>query len=295
MDAVIMTYCLKNALPDEDPSMEDVLRLAGAEGFDVEIYGGRWTPSEDLRTAAESARKVAEASGGSVPAYGSGTRLGHPDPQTGSDLMSKLKVDVEVCRILGANVLTFPIIDCQPVSPDRPGADQGLYFEKALPYIIDQAREISEYASGHEVDLAVVNHCFLCYLGWHQKWSSKITDRPNFGAGVDPGNYLHYGHEDAVSACQLVGDWAKMARAGDMVTRPEEETLVSFESNGRLPFFQAVVFGEGAIDQKGCYTNLKDAGGDGVGSLNSDGRAEDGPREAIRRSMSNLRSGLKAI
>ena len=44
MDAVIMTYCLKNALPDEDPSMEDVLRLAGAEGFDVEIYGGRWTP-----------------------------------------------------------------------------------------------------------------------------------------------------------------------------------------------------------------------------------------------------------
>jgi sugar phosphate isomerase/epimerase len=295
MDAVIMTYCLKNALSEKDPSMGDVIRLAGAEGFGVEVYGGGWNPDEDLRNAAESAVKVAESSGVRMPAYGSGTRLGHPDPRKSEDLMAGLKIDVEVCEILGAGVLTFPIIDCQPVPPDRPDADQGMYFDRVLPFIVDQAQEISGFAAERGVDLAVVNHCFLCYLGWHQKWICKLTDRPNFGAGVDPGNYLHYGHEEPASACELVGKWAKMARAGDVVTRPEEETEAAFKSEGRLPFFQPVVFGQGEIDQKACYSGLKRAGFDGVVSLKSAGRSEGGPLEAIRESMESLSLLLKDI
>jgi sugar phosphate isomerase/epimerase len=295
MDAVIMTYCLKNALPEQNPDVEDVVRLAGAEGFDLEIYGGRWDPEEDPRKAAEATRKVAEASGVRLPAYGSGTRLGHPDPVKSAEQIAALKVDVEVCEILGAGVVTFPIIDCQPVSPDRPDAGQGMYFEKVLPFIVDQAREVADFAQDRGVGLAVVNHCFLCYLAWHQKWISRLSDRPNLGAGVDPGNYLHYGHEDPVSACGQVGNYAKMARAGDMVTRPEEETEAAFRSEGRLPFFEPVVFGTGEIDQRGCYSNLKAAGFDGVVSLKSAGRSEGGPLEAIRESMENLKTLLKDI
>ena len=112
---------------------------------------------------------------------------------------------------------------------------------------------------------------------------------------MDPGNYLHYGHEDPVGPCQELAEFTKMARAGDMVTRPETETESEFREHGSLPFFQPVIFGEGEIDQKACYGNLKAGGFDGVVSLKSAGRSDQGPLEAIRQSMGNLKSLLEQV
>ena len=293
MQAAIMTYCLKNGLAEGQDDMASIVRLAGAEGFDLlEVNGGGWRPDQDLRAAAESLREVGNAEGVLFPVYGSGTRLGHPDAGKSGAAMSHLKTEIEVCGILGAAVLTLPIIDAQPLPPDRPEADQGLHFERLLPFILDQAVELADFAAGHSVEIAVLNHCFVCYLSWHQKWIARLTDRANLGACVDPGNYLHYGREDPVSACRALQGCAKMARAGDMVGLAEEQTVASYRENGRLRFSETRVFGEGEMDQVACYRQLKEGGFEGVVSLKTAGPSDAGPLDAIRRSMTNLRKLL---
>ena len=295
MEAAIMSYCLKNALPKGEQDLEAILRLAGEEGFAVEVYGGIWQVEGDRRKAAEEVRKLADAAGVRMPVYGSGTRLGFLNPEKRAESMAALKEEVEICKILGGNAVTFPIIDAQPVPPDRPGADQGLHFGRVLPALVEQAGELADFAAGHGVDLAVLNHCFVCYLSWHQKWIAKLADRPNLGACVDPGNYRHYGCEDPVSACRTLQGYAKMARAGDAVTMPEEETVAGFRNNGQLSFYRSTIFGEGEIDQAACYRLLKEGGFDGVVSLKTGGPSDAGPLDAIRRSMANLKKLLAEI
>jgi sugar phosphate isomerase/epimerase len=295
MEAAIMSYCLKNVLPENEQGMEEIVRLAGEEGLTVEVYGGGWKTGGDLRVAAEGLRRLADGAGVRMPVYGSGTRLGYPQAERRDAELTKLKQEVEVCKILGGTVVTFPIIDAQPMPPDRPGTDQGMPFERLLPFLVEQAVELADFAAEQGVDLAVLNHCFVCYLSWHQKWIGKLADRPNLGACVDPGNYLHYGGEDPVSACRTLQGCAKMARAGDAVALPEDETVDSFWERGRLSRSRPAIFGEGEIDQAACYGLLKAGGFDGVVSLKTAGPSEAGPLDAIRRSMENLRTLLKEI
>ncbi|MBT5711320.1 hypothetical protein HOI71_09780, partial [Candidatus Poribacteria bacterium] len=94
MQPAIMTYCLESVLPEGERGVEDVLRLAAREGMEcVEFYAGRWEVDGDRRRAAESVRKLADAAGVRMPAYGSGTRLGHLGEQRAACL-DELKAEV---------------------------------------------------------------------------------------------------------------------------------------------------------------------------------------------------------
>ena len=294
MQAAIMSYCLQNALPQEERTLENVLKLAAEEGVpSIEPYmGGRG--DEDVRKTAESIRKLANELGVALPAYGSGTRLGEIGPNRQPN-MDKLKEEVEACAIMGATVVTFPVVDGQPVPPDQPKASVGVRFERMLPVLVEQTQELADHAATFNVELALLNHCFLVYLGWHQKWLAKLTERANFGACVDPGNYLHYGFQDPVEVCAELSGMAKMVRAGDVAPTPEDEIVAGFKKNGEFRPWGATRFGEGAIDQESCYRNLAQGGYKGVISLKTAGASPDGPLAAVRYSWKALSDLLDRI
>ena len=84
MRAAVMSYCLKNALPENEQTMENILRLASKEGIEnIEIYAGQWQFEGDIRKVTESLRNIADSVGVKLPVYGSGTRVGHIGPLIG--------------------------------------------------------------------------------------------------------------------------------------------------------------------------------------------------------------------
>ncbi len=291
----MMSYCLRSALDANNRSMDRIVALASDEGIGtLELYGGGWEVEGDLRKAAEELRRQADDRGVELPVYGSGTRLGSIGPNREPN-MKQLKLEAEVCSILGATVMTYPVVDGQPVPIDKPGAEVGIRFEKMLPVLVEQVQELADHASGFGVDIAVLNHCFLVYLGWHQAWLTRLAKRSNAGVCVDPGNYLHYGHQDPVDVCRELSGMTKMVRAGDVARKPDEEVVAAFEASGEFSPWGAAPLDAGVIDQMACYRNLAAGGYDGVVSLKSPGPSPDGPLAAIRLAWKTLNEQLKGL
>jgi sugar phosphate isomerase/epimerase len=237
---------------------------------------------------------LADDLGVGMPVMGSGTRLGHLDGSRESN-MAQLKAEVEACAILGGNVMTLPIVDGQPVPVDKPNAIVGVRFEQMLPELVAQLQELADHALKFNVELAVLNHCFLVYLGWHQKWLTLLSERENVGACVDPGNYLHYGHEEPEAVCRELGGMAKMARAGNVAPTPQADVIEQFKIDGRFQPWQAAPFDTGVIDQVACYQALANGGFGGVVSLKTAGNHPDGPLAAIRHSWQALNNAVKKV
>jgi sugar phosphate isomerase/epimerase len=298
----IMTYCLKNALPDSERNIENLIRLAAEEGFDLEVYSPDLEQGdEDIRKLAGSARKLADECGVEILSFGTGARIGNVHPERAAESMETLKESLEVAEILGAEVISFAAIDSQPVPPNQPKAQFGMRFDRALPYIVEQMQELADEAAGRDLNIALVNHCFLVYLGIHQHWISLLTDRPNAGACVDPGNYLFYtyGSEDPVRETKLAAKYAKLVRAGDWAVAPDDEIVKRYRSpkgQDRGVFNCAgAIFGQGEVDHETCFRILADAGYDGFVSLKVGGTSEAGLLDAIRTSMKNLSEMLASM
>ncbi len=271
MKSGIMTYCLKNALPESERNIERLIQLAAEEGFDLEVYSPDLKQGDtDVRKLAESTRKLADECGVRIFSFGTGARVGDIDQKLMARNMKELKEALEVAEILGAETICPAAIDSQPMPPNESGALFGMRFDRALPYIVEQMQELADEAVERNVSIALVNHCFLVYLGVHQHWISLLTDRPNAGACVDPGNYLYYtyGSADTVRETKLAARHAKLVRAGDWTVAPDEEILERY----RLPegktsgIFNCtgVIFGEGEVDHEACFKALADAGYDGL-------------------------------
>jgi len=295
MKAAMMSYCMRSALPKDAQTMPDILKLAAQEGIrTIELYVGGWPEEGEVRKAVEELKPLADDLGIALPVMGSGTRLGCLGEE-GQENMAQLKQEVEACALIGANVMTLPIEDGQPVPIDQPNARVGIRFERMLPELVAQLQELADYAKGYDVSLAVLNHCFLVYLGWHQKWLSVLSERDNVGACVDPGNYLHYGFQDPEPVCCELASVAKMVRAGNVEPVPEADVVAEFKSSGEFKPWRAASFNDGVIDQKACYQNLCDGGYGGYASLKTAGTSSDGPLAALRQSWRALNDMLDDV
>ena len=275
--------------------MENLIRVAAEEGFDLEVYYPDLEQGDrDIRELAESARKLSDKCGVRILSLGMSARIGDVNPKLAAENMIELKKNLEVADILGAEVVCFASIDSQPLPPHQPEAQFGMQFDRTLPYMIEQMQELADEAAERDLNTALLNHCFLVYLGIHQRWISLLTDRPNAGICVDPGNYLFYtyGSADPVSETKLCAKHTKLVRVGDWAVAPDDEVLERYRAaasgQGRLFNCTGVILGEGEVDHEACFRILADAGYDGFVSLKVAGVSENGPMAAIRTSMNNL-------
>jgi sugar phosphate isomerase/epimerase len=292
MQVAVMGHCLNALLPAEERSVEGRVRVAAEAGITVvEPFGGTWPADADCRRTAEAARREGDRLGVSYPVFGSNTRLGETG-ERGTESLAALKREIEACQILGASVLTTAAIDAQPVTLDA-SSGYGLPFERAIGGLLEPLRELAAYGAERGVRVAVLNHCSLVYLSWHQEWLVRLADHPGAGATVDPGNYLYYGGEDPVAATRRLAPHAAVIRMGDWRPRPDEEVRAEFKRSGRLSLWDSAPLGEGVVDHVECFRLLAAARYDGVVSLKSPGPPIPDARRALLQALERLRGWVK--
>ena len=285
MQITVMGHCLNALLPPDQRTIENRVRAAADAGIaQVEPFGGTWPADVDPRRTAERVRQEGERRGVSFPAFGSNTRLG-PAGDGGRTALETLKREVEACQILGAAVLTTAAIDAPPVDA---ATGQSVPFERAIGGLLEPLRELAEYAAERGVRMAVLNHCALVYLSWHQEWLIRLADHPAAGAAVDPGNYLYYGCEAPEEATRRLAPQAALMRIGDWRPRPEAAVREEFARSGRLSLWESAPLGEGVVDHVRCLQLLREAGYSGVVSLKSPGPPLPDADEALRQAWSRL-------
>jgi sugar phosphate isomerase/epimerase len=298
MQIAVMGHCLNALLPTEERTPESRVRAAAEAGIiQVEPFGGTWPAEVDCRQTAEVVRREGDRLGVSFPVYGSNTRFGETGEwgQRGMSArgsLAALKRELEACQILGARVLTTAAIDVQPVE-SRSGL--GIPFERAIGGLRESLRELAAEAAARGVRIAVLNHCALVYLSWHQEWLVRLADHPAVGAAVDPGNYLYYGSEDPVEATRRLATHAAIVRIGDWRPRSEAAVREEFQRSGRLSLWESVPLGEGVVDHVRCLRLLRDAGYDGVVSLKSPGPPVPDAATALRRAVERLRQWVEEV
>lgn len=287
MQITVMGHCLNALLPAEERTIENRVRVAAEAGIThVEPFGGTWPADVDPRQTARLVRREGDRRGVRFPAFGSNTRLGAAD-DGGRAALEVLKREVEACQILGAAVLTTAAIDAQPVDA---ASGLGVPFERAIGALLEPLRELAEHAAAHGVRIAVLNHCSLVYLSWHQEWLVKLADHPAAGASVDPGNYMYYGGESPVEATQRLAAHAALVRIGDWRPRTEEAVRADWARTDRLSLWESVPLGEGVVDHLACFRLLREAGYDGIVSLKSPGPPVPDAATALRRAVERLRA-----
>lgn len=282
MQIAVMSHNLRALLPDGAGGLEEQVRAAAAAGIGaVEPFGGAWPAEEDCRRTAERVRAEGDRCGVTFPAYGSNRRLGDPAALPG------LLREVEACALLGARVITVPVIDAQPVAAGaQPG--MGLPFERAVGLLVPPLRELGAAAATCGVKVGVLTHGALVFLSWHQEWLTVLAAHPAIGVTTDMGNCLYYGGEAPEAAARRLAPRTLLARAGDWRPRPEAAVREEFERDGRLSAWESAPLGEGVVDHPGCLALLRDGGFDGVVSLKSPGPPLPDAATALRRAVERL-------
>jgi sugar phosphate isomerase/epimerase len=283
MQVAVMGHCLRALLPEGASTPEAQVRAAAEAGIDaVEPFGGAWPADADCLRTAERVRAEGDRCGVTFPAYGSNLRLGDPGALPG------LLREVEACAILGAGVLTVPVIDAQPVTADAaPGL--GLPFERAVALLVPPLRELATAAEARGVRIGVLTHGALVFSSWHQEWLARLTEHPAAGVTVDPGNCLYYGGEAPEAAAERLAPRAVLMRAGDWRPRQEAAVRAEFAERGRLSAWESAPLGEGIVDHPRCLALLRAGGFDGVVSLKSPGPPAPDAATALRRAVTRLR------
>jgi|GEM_PF-979764 len=291
----VMSYSLSTLLENEEPTWQRLLEVAadvGAEG--IEFYASHWGVTAEDVGCADAVGARAAALGVEVFALGSGARLGFADERR-HEAMATLRTQIRAAAAVGAKVVTFPAIDAPPVPPGRDPAQGGLDFGAGAGPLVQQVKELSDFASEHSVQLALLNHCFFICSSWHQEWVTRLSGSNRVGACLDPGNYLYYTDEDPVSATRRLAGDIHMVRLGDWVRRDESDVAAEFAEGKRLQLYEGAPFGEGDVDHAACLQILKASGYRGFLSMKSAGPSRDGPAAALRQALKRVRTMIGAL
>ena len=290
-----MSYPLAALLENEVPTWQRLLEVAADVGADgIEFYDSHWGVTLEDVECANDVRTRARALDIEVFALGSGTRLGFADERR-DEAMETLRTQILAAAAVGAEVVTFPAIDVPPVPTGRDPALGGLDFGAGAGPLVQQVKELADFAGEHSVRLALLNHCFFISSSWQQEWVAKLSGSAWVGACLDPGNYLYYCDEDPVSAtCRLAGN-IHMVRLGDWERRGDNEIAAGFEEGRRLQLYQGAPFGEGEVDHATCFEILKASGYRGFLSVKSPGPSADGPAVALRQALERTRAMARAV
>jgi len=290
-----MSFCLVNLLEKGEQTPENVLRVAAARGLDgVEFYEREWGGDPGELDRAEELRSLAASLGVEIFAIGSGTRVGFHDERR-SRALETLRTQIRIAAAVGAQVVTFPAIDSQPVPPGRDPGDGGLAFSRGVGPLVEQIQELAEFAGELSVRLAILNHCFFVSSSWNQEWAIKLAAAENVGACLDPGNYLFYECEDPVAAAKRLAGTVMNVRLGDLTRRDDQEVVEEFGREGRLAIYRPAIFGEGEVDHRRCLRILRERGYDGFVSLKNAGHSPQGPADAFARSVAGIRTLVEAL
>ncbi len=211
---------------------------------------------------------------------------------SGGDLeaeIEQVKAQVRVAHALGV-----PRMRHDATAGFPPGREGPSGFDDALPVLADACRRITGYAAELGIQTMVENHGYFCQDSERLEKLVKAVDRPNFGALVDIGNFACT-DEDCPSAVARLMPCAFHVHAKDFHYRPGGAPQ---PGDGWFPtrggnYLRGAVLGRGEVPVLQCLEAVKEAGYDGVLSIEYEGLED--VLTAIETSHENLKSYISEI
>jgi len=169
---------------------------------------------------------------------------------------------------------------------------EGLTYNIAKEWIVDSLKEVTSYASEHNVILALENHGQLCAK------SSQIIDIVNsvgssyLRVNIDIANFLCV-DEDPLEAIVKLSPYAAYVHVKDLKKvekeDKDEKIIVSLEGKRYL----SCITGEGIIDLEDAFKRLKKANYTGYLSLEYEVQRDN--KIGVKRSIVNIKKILREV
>lgn len=264
----------------------DIVAKVKEMGFDAVEFTD--IDGSDLAQQKENARKIrqeADRVGLEISNYTIGANLYQPTAEEVDAEVERLKGQVEVAAILGAKVMRHDV--CWHLGKTGSARSFGLM----LPTIAEAARRVTEYAATFGIKTCSENHGYIAQDSYRVEQLFNAVNHDNYGLLVDIGNFICV-DEDPALAVSRVAPYAVHVHLKDMLVRPEPVGPICNATRGGN-YFAGTVVGEGDIPVKRCLKILKQAGYDGIVSLEYEG-SED-CLTGIARGLANVRKILTEI
>ena len=286
MKISVSSYSFSQYIRQGKLTQLDCVAKAKEMGFDgIEFTDLNGANLEEQKAYAAEIKAEADRVGIEIVSYTIGGCLYKETREEMDAEVARLKGQVEVAAILGAKTMRHDV--CYQLTKSGDGRS----FDMMLPYIADNAREITAYAQTLGVKTCTENHGYIAQDSDRVERLFNTVHHENYGLLVDMGNFV-CADENPQTAVSRVAPYAIHVHAKDMLYR-SEPTGDGWGMTRACNFFKGTVVGEGDVPVKKCLQILKRAGYDGYVSIEFEGSGD--CIEGIGRGLNNLRKMIAAL
>lgn len=191
------------------------------------------------------------------------------DPAATAAEVKRVKAYVDLAASLGITLLRHDVVAHKPVT-----GDDTPVFDRALPAIVDAAKEIAQYAAGHGITTSLENHGFFVQSSDRVRRIVHAVDEPNFKTTLDVGNFVCV-DEDPTAAVPANLAYASIVHLKDFYIRPADQDPGEgwFRSRGGK-YLRGAIVGNGDIDLRSVAASIKASGYDGYASVEFEGHED---------------------
>jgi sugar phosphate isomerase/epimerase len=266
----------------------DVISKAKAMGFDVIEFSTLQLPEKETPLSfAPRIREECDRVGISIASHTIGADFLNGSGGDWKAEARRLEDEVRVAKILGVPCMRHDAT--RGFAPQHRGP-RG--FDDALPTLVKGCRAVTEFAADLGIRTMVENHGFFCQDSERVEKLVNGVNHPNFGALVDMGNFL-CADEDPARAVGRMMPYAFHCHAKDFHVKPGTAPNPGqgwFASRGGN-WLRGSIIGHGDVPVTQCLRIMKQAGYDGVLSIEFEGLEE--PLTGIAIGLENLRRFVK--
>ncbi|MBO5453614.1 MAG: sugar phosphate isomerase/epimerase [Clostridia bacterium] len=285
----VSSYSFQQAISNGKITQKDAIDEAYKLGFSaIEFTTLEPCESPTFEQMIEYAKEIksrADELGMTICNYAIGANLYNDDKDELAKTLKTVKEQVLVAKELGVPVMRHDI--CYTVSPVKRS------FDLMLPQIVENVREITQFAMEHGIKTCSENHGYVAQDSDRMERLFNAVNHSNYGLLVDIGNFM-CADENPLLAVSRVAPYAIHVHAKDfhLYEGDCEKMEGTFSTRGGN-FLKGAVVGEGDVPVIQCLRSLKRTGYDGFLSIEYEG-AED-CFEGIRRGKENLEKFLEIL
>jgi sugar phosphate isomerase/epimerase len=286
MKTSVSSYSFSQYIREGKLTQLDCVAKAKEMGFDgIEFTDLNGANLEEQKAYAAEIKAEADRVGIEIVSYTIGGCLYKETREEMDAEVARLKGQVEVAAILGAKTMRHDV--CYQLTKTGDGRS----FDMMLPYIADNARQITEYAQTLGVKTCTENHGYIAQDSDRVERLFNTVHHENYGLLVDMGNFV-CADENPQTAVSRVAPYAVHVHVKDMLYR-SEPTGDGWGMTRACNYFKGTVVGEGDVPVKKCLQFLKRAGYDGFVSIEFEGAGD--CVDGIARGLANLQKMIAQL
>ncbi|GAA2091634.1 sugar phosphate isomerase/epimerase [Microlunatus panaciterrae] len=269
------SYSFHQRLQNGSMSLSDVIDwVAESEGEHLELAVLSGVPEGPLPTInsdpdfVQAIKKKAADAGVELSNLAIPAGFFHDDPAEVRAEIDRVKKYVDLADELGMRLLRHDV-----AHRNEPGDDTPV-FEKALPIIVESAKEIAQYAAERGITTSLENHGFFVQSSDRVRRVVHAVDEPNFRTTLDIGNFLCVDEDPTVAVPQNL-PYASIVHLKDFYVRPQNENPGEgwFRSRGGK-YLRGAIVGNGDIEMRTVIKSIKESGYDGFVSIEFEGHED---------------------